>query len=249
MNSELPKLIYADLKLTRDYLQDASKVLGKLQQAFIPKSPHDYQYGLVVTMRGLSTQSFQINGQPVTALLDLVRHKLRLGDQNFSLREFPPAELLDQVKDWLNSNNINVNLDEPKFNGSDLSYDNEQADNYAAALWWLQKQLSSVKDNIKNGTTSPILLYPHHFDLSLTHFNDDQTKQISLGFSSGDDNIAEPYLYLTSYPDEKIATTNLISKAHLQTNGFNGMVLLYTYLQKSVNPEKLFKNFTTILYK
>lgn len=224
MLERLPVLVYEDLRPTRDYLQDVAKVMGKLQQAYLPKSPHDWQYGLEVTMRGISTQTFKVDGQSTRALLDLVRHKLRLGDQNWPLRENPPAKLFEDIQALMG-----IKLVEPDFVPDVREYDPEQADKYAAAVWWMERQFDQLKENLKTGVTSPILLYPHHFDLSLVWFPDDDERQLAVGWSTGDETIIEPYVYLTAYPEPA---------------GFSGAVLPYAKLQASKDPEGLFGEFT-----
>jgi hypothetical protein len=219
----LPALIFNEFRPTRDYLQDICKVLGKLQQAFLPTEPHGWQYGLDVTMRGVCTQTFDINGQPERALLDLVRHKVRFIDRQWTLCETPPAELFKDIQ-----NMLGIEIDELDLKADNLEYDHLQADAYAAALWWMERQFANLKRDIKRGLASPILLYPHHFDLSLTCFPQDDEGQLSIGWSTGDENIAEPYIYLTKYPN----TENNIPA-----------ILTYAKLQKSLSPPQLLRDF------
>lgn len=241
---DLPNLSLKDLGQTRNYLQDTAKVLGKLQQAFLPKSPRDWQYGLEVTMRGISTQEFKINGQPMRGVLDLVRHKLRLGDQQWRLREHPPADLFNEVQAWLAAQGSADKMTEPEFGAGMVEFDSAQAEKYAVALWWMEEQFRILRESLTDGVAAPILLYPHHFDLSLVWFPWDDERQISLGWSTGDETIPEPYIYLTAYPEPKgFKDQQLPSEAHWQSDGFNGAVLLHNDLAKSPNPEKLFQGF------
>ena len=225
----LPELNYDELRPTRDYLQDVAKVLGRLQQAFLAPSPRDWQYGLEVTMRGIATQTFELNGQPARALIDLVRHKIRFGDRAWPLRQTPPAQLFSDIQSMLD-----VKLGEPEFSDGILEYDQEQADNYSAALWWLERRFASLKDDIHEGVTSPILLYPHHFDLSLVWFPHDDERQLAIGFSTGDETVAEPYIYRTAYPE---------------TTEFKNQNLLYSELRTDPRPDQLLADFATIYFK
>ena len=68
--------------------------------------------------------------------------------------------------------------------------------------------------------TSPVQLWPHHFDWALSWFSgrpipDDgsptgyrSVEQMMFGFSTGDVSIDEPYLYILAYPfaDEWLET-------------------------------------------
>ena len=63
----LPSLQLPGMPGTRDYLHDASKVLGRLQLAFLEPQPHDWHYGLQVIEEGLMTQPLVIGDEPQQA--------------------------------------------------------------------------------------------------------------------------------------------------------------------------------------
>lgn len=249
MADKLPSLQYEDLLPTRDYLREVALVLGSLQRAFLPKHPRDWQHGLEINIRGLITQPFTVGGDEIRASLDLVRHKVRLGDSFWSLKEYAAPEIFNNIRSWLESRGENATLEQPKFEKHIQHYDSHQASLYAEALWWIDIQFRALKANIAEGMTSPILLYPHHFDLSLVWFPHDDERQLAIGFSTGDDTIAEPYLYLTAYPEPGGFTTlHLPDGAHWQTAGFSGAILPYSVLASSDEPEQLFRDYgeTTI---
>jgi hypothetical protein len=242
----LPSLSNFYLSLTSSYLHDTTKVLGKLQQAFLEPGSHDWHYGLEVTMRGISTQTFKVNGQATRALLDLVTHTLRLGGKYWRLCENPPAQLLAEVQNWLTEQAINTKIDEPGFIAQELFYDSTGADDYAVVLWWMERQFSGLRPSLEKGTTSPILLFPHHFDLSIVWFPLQNEKQLAIGFSIGDETITEPYIYVTAYPEPgAIKGATLVNDAYWETTGFSGAVLPYSALYSSSNPEKLLIGFTS----
>jgi len=245
MKPELPPLIYKDLVPARNYLQEVALILSSLQRAFIPKDPHDWQYGLEVTVRGLITQPFMIKGEAVRASLDLVRRKVRLQDSSWPLSDYTPAEIFNNIQVWLASHAVKVNLSQPKFSTKAPRFDKQQADLYAASLWWLDGQFRWLKLKLQQGLTSPILLYPHHFDLSLVWFPHNDERQLAIGFSSGDETIAEPYLYLTAYPEPSGFTNlDIPREAYYQTSGFSGAILPYDKLSTSADPVKLFHNYS-----
>jgi hypothetical protein len=241
--ADLPLLIPEDLYPTRDYIQDAAHVIGSLQRAFLPKDPHDWQYGLEVSMRGLGTQPFQMGGSETRASVDLVTHKLRLGDANWKLQEYAGPELLNNVKVLLAGQMVQADLEAPAFSGSG-TYNPGQAKLYAEALWWLDRQFRGIKASLSGGLVAPILLYPHHFDLSLVWFPWDDERQLSLGWSTGDETIREPYIYLTAYPEPPGFTDlELPDDAYWQTKGFSGAILPYASLQASRQPDDLLQSF------
>ncbi|MDB5164756.1 MAG: hypothetical protein JWL89_382 [Candidatus Saccharibacteria bacterium] len=240
MTKTLPPLIYENLLPTRDYMQDATKVLGSLQRAFLPANPHDWQHGLEVGMRGPLTQAFRIQNETIRGSLDLVRHKVRLGSTNWALHEYAGPELLNNVRVWLQSRGLQVVLEQPDFAPGAHHFDEEQAKNYAEALWWFEERFRELSEELKPGLVSPILLYPHHFDISLSWFPYDDERQLNLGFSTGDQTIPEPYVYLTAYPEPKgFMKVPLPSPAYWQSSGFTGAILRYSDLEATDQPEVL----------
>ncbi len=244
MNKPLPPLAAAELGPTRDCLRDMALAIGSLQRAFLPKHPRQWQYGLEVTMRGISTQTFIVAGEEIRVSIDLVRGKLRLGNQNWKLQDCDGPAAMQIFRDWLAGKGVEAELEEPKFKAGGLSVDKEQVLAYAEALWWLDARFRKLKASLGEGVTSPILLYPHHFDLSLVWFPHDDERQLGLGFSTGDETIPEPYLYLTAYPEPAGFTdVKLPGGAYWQTEGFSGAILPYAKLQTGSEPEKLFEQF------
>ncbi len=249
MNS-LPKLQTKELAPTRDYLREVALVLGSLQRAYLPKHPRDWQHGLEINLRGISTQAFKLNDQEIRASLDLVRQKVRLDGNKWPLRENPPSMILAKLQDWLKQRGESVRLDEPEFKPGTLEYDPDQTEAYATALWWMEQQFRLLKTSLTTGLTSPILLYPHHFDLSLVWFPFADARQLAIGFSTGDQNIAEPYIYLSAYPEPKaFKSIDLPSAANWQTTGFSAAILAYAALQQHDHPEKLFQQFSAPTFK
>jgi len=244
MTKPLPKLVSADLGPTRDCLQDAALAIGSFQRAFLPKHPRQWQYGLEVSMRGISTQAFMVGGEETRASIDLVRGRLRLGNGNWKLKQCDGPAAMEIFRGWLAGKGVEAELEEPKFKAAALIVEKEQVLAYAEALWWLDARFRALKASLAEGVTSPILLYPHHFDLSLVWFTHDDERQLGLGFSTGDETIPEPYLYLTAYPEPAgFTSVKLPAGAHWQKDGFSGAILPYAKLQSSGEPEALFEQF------
>jgi hypothetical protein len=246
---DLPLLIPEDFYPTRDYIQDAAHAIGSLQRAFLPKDPHDWQYGLEVYMRGISTQVFEFDGADTRALIDFISHRVRIGEVSWNLADYSGSELFKNIKVWLESQGVKATLEEPPFSGGS-AYDEAQAKTYAEALWWLDRQFRGVKAGLKGGLSAPILLYPHHFDLSLAWFPFDDERQLSLGWSTGDEHIREPYVYFTAYPEPaKFTELELPDEAYWQKKGFSGAILTYAELQTEKDPADLLQTFAYELFE
>jgi hypothetical protein len=241
--ADLPKLMAEDLWPTRDYLRDVTLAMGSLQRGFLKPHPREWQHGLEVNMRGPLTQPFSVNDHEFRASLDIVAHKVRLGDVNWKLDEYNGAEIFNNFKVWLVSQGVKADIEQPEFSKGS-QYDKAQAEIYAEALWWLNRQFRTIKATLSTGVTSPILLYPHHFDLSLTWFPWGDERQLGFGWSTGDETIAEPYIYLTAYPQPQGFTKlELPPGAYWQSKGFSGAILLYSELQASGEPDILLQKF------
>jgi hypothetical protein len=244
MNKPLPELDSATLGPTRDCLREIALVIGKLQRAFLPEHPRQWEHGLEVTMRGINTQAFMVGDEETRASIDLVRGKVRLGDDNWRLKDVNGPALLNIFRDWLAARGVDAEIEEPKFAAPDWQIEKDQVLAYAEALWWMDARFRQLKATLHEGVTSPILLYPHHFDLSLVWFPHDDERQLGLGFSTGDETIPEPYLYLTAYPEPAGFTgIKLPAEAYWQKDGFSGAILPYAKLQAAQNPQELFEQF------
>lgn len=246
----LPVLIGEDLRTTRDYLRDVCLALGAFQRGFLAREKHLWHYGLEVTMRGISTQAFNVSGQETRASIDMMRGKVRIGNVAWSLKEYSGPEIYKNIRVWLESAGAETELEQPEFTGA-AAIDAKQSKAYAEALWWFEAQFRNLKAGLEGGLASPILLYPHHFDLAMSWFPWDDERQFTLGFSTGDDNVFEPYVYLTTYPEHHgFQEISLPAEARWQQAGFSGAVLPYVKLQASDKPEQLLQAFSqTLLLK
>lgn len=246
---KLPELHYENLLPSRNYLQNICLVMGAVQRAFLPPNEHEWQHGLKVNSRGIMTQEFIAGDQPIRLSLDLVAHKLRLGETNWLLEDYAAPELLKNIKVWFQSRGIEMVLEEPEFISGKSVFSIEQAEAFSNALWWFERQFSAIKSSRIDGLTSPVLLYPHHFDLAMTWFPYDDERQLSIGFSTGDEAVTEPYVYLTAYPEPAaFHETGLNGGAYWQTKDFRGAVLPYSALQSTSDSAAVLQSFAKGLF-
>ncbi|HSX23575.1 MAG TPA: DUF5996 family protein [Candidatus Saccharimonadales bacterium] len=217
---------------TRHYLQDIARVMGKVQQTYLPAEPHDWHRGLVIN-GGLRTAPL-----PGTAavILNMQRGTVSVAEHTWQLGKTSPQELMTGLKGWLAAHHIEKIPEEPELTG-EAAYEHEQAIHISQMLAWTGDVLGEVKAPIKEGMTSPILLFPHHFDVSLVWFPYKDDRQVSFGFSFGDEHIEGPYFYSSAYPEPAGFTDrNLPGGAYWHDKGFRGAVLLYDIAQRSKEP-------------
>ena len=97
--------------------------------------------------------------------------------------------------------------------------------------------------------TSPIQLWPHHFDMTMTWLPGAKVPgqdvdnaeyadaQMGFGFTLGDETITEPYFYVSAYPlPDAFPTLTLPDGTRWNTTGFQAAVLTYRCLIGSRDP-------------
>lgn len=234
---------YSKIVSTRDYLQDIAKVVGKTQQLFVPTEPHYWHVGLEVTKKGFRTQ--KLDSQKVKGRLevDLQNGIICSTRESWNLGGVTPNQLLDDFQLWLKDIGIQKKISKPKLSGRETVCEQDQALIILNMLSLSHKALLKQKQELTTGITSPVLLYPHHFDLALSWFPI-PAQQYTLGFSTGDESIAEPYFYVTAYPETMdFVSRSLEEPAYWQKRGFSGAALKYNDIVKTSDPNKLVQNF------
>ncbi len=139
-------------------------------------------------------------------------------------------------------------------------YSSATASTMAGALSSVTSVMEAFRAGIRE-ETSPIQLWPHHFDLSMIWLPGDQIagedpddeenadKQMNFGFVFGDEGIPAPYFYITAYPTPTaFSTLELPKGTDWKSNGFTGAVLTYRSLLHQANPaEYLFQLWQQLL--
>ena len=173
-------------------------------------------------------------------MLDLKLGQQQVGGTAWELAKYSPAQLLGELRMWLGGQDAKHELPDLSSPLDNVSFDGASAQALGGAFWQLEQYFETLQARLEGGLVSPVLVYPHHFDLSLSWFPTDDEAQLTVGFSTGDETIAEPYLYLTAYP-EPTGFTGLVlpDGAYWQSEGFSGAILPYSVLQGSSNPADL----------
>ena len=104
--------------------------------------------------------------------------------------------------------------------------------------------------------TSPVQLFPHHFDLAMSWYSGQQVpeqdaadeessdEQMTFGFVTGDEVISDPYFYATAYPEpDGFVGSPLPDGAVWSEVGFSGAVLPYAALERVDQPHQLIAKF------
>ncbi len=113
--------------------------------------------------------------------------------------------------------------------GETLSLDPETAAAYANVLDDVFDGMARFRARLA-GTMSPVVVWPHHFDLSWLWFHgdalDDYQPHLNFGFAPFSDGLPRPYLYAYAYPyHEGASPPTLPAPARWHTAGWTGVVL------------------------
>ena len=79
---------------------------------------------------------------------------------------------------------------------------------------------------------------------------DSADEQMNFGFSTGDEVIPEPYVYITAYPlPEGLSKASLPEGAYWHTDSWQGAVFKYEQLVNAEKPYEMLLNFLTGVYQ
>lgn len=223
---------FDDITLTRNYLQDIAKVVGKFQQVFLEPDVHYWHVGLVPTSSGFKSQAYTIGNSTHEVLVDIEHAVVQTPEKSWTLGAVSPRQLFADLADWLDQKHVSKGMELPSFRVDEVTYDASHAIHVMQLLSESYKRLVAQSAKLQAGSQSPILLYPHHFDVSLSWYPK-HAQQFTLGFSTGDEIVKEPYYYLTAYPEPpQFKSQPLPEGAYWQSQGFSGGVFRRSEAEK-----------------
>jgi hypothetical protein len=217
--SDYPLLALDEWGETRDALHQITLLMGAIKRANTPQHPRWWNVALEVSPTGLRTG-------PIPSLTGAGPFEidLDLGACTFGIEGGEELEYLDIDEDIYTVENMGLwavaqielceSKTEPDLSKlkpeAELEIDDDEADDFMRTLSFLDGVFSEFTAGIPTGFTSPVLFWPHHFDLSMNWFTgvtlqgadpkdrDAADEQMTFGFSTGDAGINEPYFYITT---------------------------------------------------
>ncbi len=255
-----PALDADTLPVTRDALHAYARILGGWTSTCRARRKHWWHSSLRPSLNGLTTGVIFVEKTRFEIELSLRESLLivRTGDGeslSIELRGQAANEPSDQVGRFLQSAGVSKETAlavsdrhsdsiTAKFRG----YSPATASTMAGALSSVTSVLDSFRAGIRE-ETSPIQLWPHHFDLSMIWLPGDKIagedpddeenadKQMGFGFVFGDGGIPEPYFYITAYPThDAFGSLELPEGAVWKSDGFTGAVVTYRTLLDQSDP-------------
>ena len=251
-----PRLNSEHIAETRDAIHGYARILGDWLKLCRPKRKHWWHASLRPSLTGLTSGVVQAGKKSFELELDL-RQSLLHGRTSDGaelieiLRGQPPSELAHETNDFLMASGVDARYlpqgsehSKSRFAG----YSAENAVSLADALNSVSAAMAGFRAGIPE-ETSPIQVWPHHFDLSMLWLpgekipgqdpeNEEYSdKQMNFGFTLGDEGIPEPYFYVTAYPfPDEFPKLPLPDGTVWKTEGFTGAALTYRSLLDNNDP-------------
>lgn len=245
---------------TRDALHAYAQILGHCLKASRPKRKHWWHASLRPSLTGLTTGIIHADID-FELMLDLRANLLRARTASGESYDEPISgqpicQLADTVLDFLISTGAKRSLSPDLQLDRDTAspfegYSDEQASLIGRVFGDVAALLAEFQAEIAE-ESSPIQIWPHHFDMSLLWLpgekipgqdpsNEEYSdKQMNFGFVLGDESIPEPYFYVTAYPlPEPLARIELPLGVCWEATAFSGAMLTYKTLLQSSDPDML----------
>ena len=269
MPQPIPSLKLSDWNPTRDTLHQYARIVGKIRGHYMPRSKHWWHVTLSTSARGLTTTPFPVGGLNVMELtLNLAQHQFVIASSDGWITAWPlagqsAAGLCRRISATLASVGIKLKVDILTTFGNEevLPYDSLATSHFLRGINWIDCVFKTFKNGLRE-ETSPVHIFPHHFDLAMNWFSgrlvpgadpaDDERadEQMNFGFVSGDSSVPDAYFYATAYPAPEGWTDLLLTGgAYWHTEGWSGAILPYAALLEVDDPQKLLLNFLQTVQK
>lgn len=255
-----PALILNDWRETRDTLHKYCRLVGAIREALSKPLPHALHTNLLISRSGFTTsilykEPSSLN-QTFEVILDLSHKRLRIISNYreplyIALTGQSLNALCDETCSLMTDIGIKPPIERPSFiEGTRGRFDAEPLKAYWKAVTSINHILKEIKKELPK-ETSPVQLRPDDFSLILNWFgkglplaSELSTEQVEFGFSTGNENVSEPYFYLYSFPESEILEEFTKPGTFIRTKGNLKMAVLP--LSKAIHskfPEKTITNF------
>jgi hypothetical protein len=243
-----------DWEGTRIGLHQATQVAGAVRKALAAPEPNWTHLGMRVIPEGLTTGQLPGLGEIVVSFVErsLIH---RLDGKNvlhIPLEGHHQISLADALAEGLAASGHSLTLDRAKITSdAPFQIDERAARDYAQALNAVAGTLQELRRTLP-GQRTPVVVWPHGFDISFLWFATDEASEqaphMSFGFSPGSQGLDRPYVYSYAYPiPEGLTDLPLPDPARWHASYWIGAIIDYDSLRDHPEPWEVVKrNLRTI---
>jgi hypothetical protein len=261
MMKNIPFPALGDWAETRQTLHAYAKVLGTIRGAFSPEQAHYWHLSLLPYTAGLTTSPIPHPADKrrnFSLSMDLRNHYILLTNSEGGVEQMRMAEGLsatqlgERLLGKLAEMGVEGEVNRHKYaDESPRSYALDDAERYFTALTHVARLFEKMKAELK-GESSPVQLWPHHFDLSLVRFGTKTVKteegeypsQVGFGFSPPDDSQAQDYFYVNPFPyEDKVSEAPLTPAATWYSASWKGALLPYAAVADKEDGTQILESF------
>jgi hypothetical protein len=225
-------------------LHQAAQVVGGIKKVSVEPLQNYAHLGLYVTQEGLTSGHLLDGGELILNLLEssIVYVSPQADRYVISLHNQTQASLRDAVLSAMKEGGQEVNPKADEINGQEpLTVDADTAIEYQKALYRIYTAMARFRARLL-GTLSPMIVFPHGFDLSFLWFkrgSEEKTDpHMNFGFSPGSAGIPRPYIYIYASPmPDTFFDIELPSLAQFIRDPWKGIVIDYDTLVSESDAE------------
>jgi uncharacterized protein DUF5996 len=287
LSAALPELKLEAWEQSKITLNLYLQIVGKIQLALMPRKNHWWNITFLVNSLGLVTHVMPAGDKTFEVQFNFLEHKLEILTSNgvydsFGLENgLSVADFYSNLFSRLQKLNIYPKITPHQFGLPDehpittpfsqLTEFNSYNAEYVQRFWRILIWTNEVFDEFSGrfyGKTSPVQLYWHHMDLTLTRFCGRRAPQlpktanisnkdayshelISFGFWAGDERVRGAAYYSYTYPapdNMDKEPLNPSSAKWVDSNGSPMAQLMYDDLRTSQNPAEALLAFLESCY-
>jgi len=223
---------------TRDGLHTTALTLGRIRKSFIKPQPNALHLTLRVTRAGLTTGPLLTTSGTHSIDADFTTQQISAGfaDDPFPMTQTGLNALLEAAA-AVSENGLREGDPVPE-----IEIAAPYATEYANVQYTVFTALARFRAGI-SGRMTPLIVWPHHFDLSFLYFTGDGNDEhndphMNFGFAPYSDTIDRPYLYMYGWPlPDGITTQPLPAPAQWVTDGWTGVMVDYDTLVAETDPQ------------
>ena len=276
----LPPLPLAEWEDSKETLHRYAQVIGKIRLRYTPFMNHWWHVTLYVSAHGLTTGPIPYGDGSFEISPNLLENRLVVRTSegtgfDFDLENLSVAEFYRRLVEGLGGLGITVSIDTSPFDLPDAQNldentlhrvcEREYVRRYHQVLVWVDATFKEFAGRF-NGKQSPVHLFWHSFDLTVTRFSNRRVEQpadvdpvtreayshevISFGFWPGDRQTREPTFYSYTAPEPAGLTAQpLHPKAASWTPEGGTALLTYEAVRKGESPRNTLLDFMQSAYE